>query len=235
MSDKMDMRISGASTMPGGDYGKVSISGSGKVQGNLRADSIRCSGSAKVQGNVTTDDLSCSGSCALQGDVHAKEVEISGALKVEGNLTSQKIHVSGGIKIEHALHCNSLKVSGGLSVGEDVEAEEAYLNGGTKIAGLLNAEKIEMMSSPSSKIKDIGCASLKVRREKSGLLKRVFGIDYALEVDSIEADRVDLEYTKADVIRGNDLHIGQGCRVRRVEYTGTCRAEEGTVEELVKN
>lgn len=27
MSDKMDMRISGSSTMPGGEYGKVSISG----------------------------------------------------------------------------------------------------------------------------------------------------------------------------------------------------------------
>lgn len=234
MSDKIDMRISGSSTMPGGDYGKVSISGSGKVQGNLRADSIRCSGSARVQGNVTTEDLSCSGSCALHGDVYAKEVGISGALKVEGTLTGEKIEVSGAIKTERMLRCQKLNVAGGLSVGEDVEAEEANLAGGIKIAGLLNAERIELKSSPSSRIKDIGCSSLKVRKEKGSLLKRMLSTDYALEADSIEGDQVDLEYTRADVIRGRDLYIGQGCKVRRAEYTGTCRAEEGTVEELVK-
>ena len=50
MSDKMDMRISGSSTMPGGEYGKVSISGSGKVQGNLKCESLSCSGAGKVKG-----------------------------------------------------------------------------------------------------------------------------------------------------------------------------------------
>lgn len=33
MSDKIDMKISGSSVMPGGEYGKVSISGSGKIPG----------------------------------------------------------------------------------------------------------------------------------------------------------------------------------------------------------
>ena len=47
MSDKMDMRISGSSTMPGGEYGKVSISGSGKVQGNLKCESLSCSGAGR--------------------------------------------------------------------------------------------------------------------------------------------------------------------------------------------
>lgn len=32
MSDKIDMKISGSSVMPGGEYGKVSISGSGKFR-----------------------------------------------------------------------------------------------------------------------------------------------------------------------------------------------------------
>ena len=31
MNEKMDMRISGSSTMPGGEYDRVSISGSGKM------------------------------------------------------------------------------------------------------------------------------------------------------------------------------------------------------------
>ena len=33
MNEHIDMKISGASSMPGGEYGRVSISGAGKVQG----------------------------------------------------------------------------------------------------------------------------------------------------------------------------------------------------------
>ena len=54
MSDHIDMKISGSSTMPGGEYGKVSISGAGKIQGNLKCDSLSCSGSGKVEGDVVT-------------------------------------------------------------------------------------------------------------------------------------------------------------------------------------
>ena len=41
MNDIMDMKISGSSAMPGGEYRTVSISGSGKVQGSLRCESLR--------------------------------------------------------------------------------------------------------------------------------------------------------------------------------------------------
>ena len=57
MSDKMDMRISGSSTMPGGEYGKVSISGSGKVQGNLKCESLSCSGAGKVKGDMVAQNV----------------------------------------------------------------------------------------------------------------------------------------------------------------------------------
>ena len=62
MNDIMDMKISGSSAMPGGEYRTVSISGSGKVQGSLRCESLRCSGSARVQGDVDcAGEIRCSG------------------------------------------------------------------------------------------------------------------------------------------------------------------------------
>ncbi len=61
MNDIMDMKISGSSAMPGGEYRTVSISGSGKVQGSLRCESLRCSGSARVQG-----DVDCAGGDPVQ-------------------------------------------------------------------------------------------------------------------------------------------------------------------------
>lgn len=75
MNDIMDMKISGSSAMPGGEYRTVSISGSGKVQGSLRCESLRCSGSARVQGDVDcAGKIRCSGSSRVTGDITCQEL-----------------------------------------------------------------------------------------------------------------------------------------------------------------
>ena len=85
MSDKMDMRISGSSTMPGGEYGKVSISGSGKVQGNLKCESLSCSGAGKVKGDMVAQNVSCSGSVKVEGSMDCREkLSTSGSFQCTG-------------------------------------------------------------------------------------------------------------------------------------------------------
>lgn len=236
MSDRVDLRVSGATVMPGGDYGRVSISGSGKIQGSLHADRIDCSGAAKVLGDVVTGCLNVSGAGKIEGSAWATVVDISGATKVQGDLTGEDMKLSGGVKIEGNLHSKQLRMSGAVSMGAGVEAEEVYSDGVLNVAGLLNAETIELHCGHGSVAGDIGCAQLSVRKTRSSGVLRLFGrpTGYALEVNSIEADAVDLEYTKAEVVRARDVRIGEGCRVRRVEYTGSCQAEEGAVQELVQ-
>ena len=238
MSEKMDLNISGASVMPGGDYARVRISGSGKVSGDLRAEMLRCSGAAKVQGNAVARELDCSGACTIEGNLEVQESHISGSIQVQGNITGGNFYLSGGGKVGGSFHCQQLKLSGGLSIGQGVEAEQVSLSGGIRIGTLLNAETIEIKGQHGSRVQEIGCSSLLVRREGSGgFFTRLFGANraaYALEVDTIEADQADLEYTRADMVRGRDVVIGPGCKIRRVEYSGTCQAPEGTVAELVK-
>lgn len=237
MSEKKDLNISGASVMPGGDYGRVRISGSGKINGDLRAEMLRCSGAAQIQGNTVTEELDCSGVCSVVGNLEAKESHVSGSLKVRGSVSGGNFNMSGGLKVEDGFHCQRLKLSGGLYVGRGMEAEQVELSGGIRVGTLLNAETITIRSQCSSRVQEIGCSSLRVRKEDSSFFTRLFRTprpSYALEVDTIEADQADLEYTRANVVRGRDVVIGPGCRIRRVEYTGTCRAPEGAVAELVK-
>ena len=59
MNEHIDMKISGSSTMPGGEYGSVSISGAGKVNGSLKCEELHCSGAAKVQGATWTARANC--------------------------------------------------------------------------------------------------------------------------------------------------------------------------------
>lgn len=256
MSDKMDMRISGSSTMPGGEYGKVSISGAGKIQGNVKCESLHCSGSAKVQGDAVAEEMHCSGSVriegsvvctgelassgsmACQGDVKTERMRCSGSFQGEGKLEGGELSLSGALRVGGDVHCRSLRSSGVCRVGGGVEAETVELSGATEIGGLLNAESVTISAGGKSEIGDIGCASIRVRQDQPGRFwDRVLSghrKSMGLVTGTIEGDTVELEFTQADVVRGKQVVIGEGCIIRRVEYTESCQAEEGTVEELVQ-
>ena len=235
MSEKMDLKISGSSKLPGGEYKNVSISGTGVIQGDLRADSIRCSGCGKFTGSVQTSELKVSGSSKFESDVTAEDVAVVGSGAIEGNLNADRLVFSGSAKVGKNVHCKTFHTSGSISVGENVEAEQAEISGAVKIGGLLNAENIVIQGA--TKAKEIGCATIEVRPTKSnGFLGFLFKNTFHLKLDAevIEADHADLIDTRADIVRGRDVRIGTGCNIRRVEYTDHCDVAEGTVAEVVK-
>lgn len=144
MNEKMDMRISGSSTMPGGEYDRVSISGSGTVQGDLRCQSLSCSGSARVQGDVDcAGEVRSSGggsiriyqpqqksllglfrsscSCAQAGDIEGDDVDLeyTQADVVRG----RRVRIGEGCSIGRVEYSESLDALPG-TVGEAVQTGE---------------------------------------------------------------------------------------------------------------
>ena len=90
MNEHIDMKISGSSTMPGGEYGSVSISGAGKVNGSLKCEELHCSGAAKVQGDVDcAGELHTSGAGKIAGSVRC------GSLSASGDFSAQLVQVGG--------------------------------------------------------------------------------------------------------------------------------------------
>ncbi len=239
MSDQIDMRISGSSTMPGGEYGKVRISGSGKVQGNLKCESMTCSGAAKVLGDILClGDMGVSGSFQCEGNVQAKEISASGSCEVGGSLTGDSLRISGSTKIGGSIHMGQVKCSGSVMVENDVEGDTVRLCGKTEIKGLLNAETVEISADGLSEIGDIGGTNIFVKRED--VSRRVFVFlgslrtrGLGLRVNTVEGDTVELENTTAKVVRGKRVVIGEGCRIERVEYSEHFEAAEGTVNQVV--
>ena len=238
MNDIMDMKISGSSAMPGGEYRTVSISGSGKVQGSLRCESLRCSGSARVQGTWTAPGRSGAAAAAVspatsparswaapappgaRGQSPANgRVHSSGALKVDGSLEGGEVDVSGGLEAGE-IHCGRLHCSGGARVSGGVEAESVHLTGSAVIQGLLNAETVEISASRGIRIGSIGGSSIRIYKPTQVSLLGLFhGSVSCAQVGDIEGDGVDLEYTQADVVRGRRVRIGEGCSIGRVEYS----------------
>ena len=225
------MNISGSGTIAAGEYNeKISISGSGRLDGNVRCQSLDCSGSVKGTANVVcSEDARISGSCHIEQSLSAQNINVSGSLKVGGDVIGKgEIKLSGGSSCGGSLKCESFDCSGGLEVGGEIEAEEIRISGAIKCGGLMNAEKIDINidgHSNSSRVGSIGGGEIKIQSKANKvkrklLLNKIIGCGGRFSVDEyIEGDVVTLEDVTAPKVVGRIVSIGAGCEVDFVQYS----------------
>ncbi|MEW5827068.1 MAG: polymer-forming cytoskeletal protein [Candidatus Bipolaricaulota bacterium] len=236
MSDeKRSASLSGAGRLSGGDYTRVSISGAGKVAGDLKAEELRISGAGKVDGNVEATQVSVSGGASFAGTVTADEMSVSGAARIGGAAKVKELKCSGTFRVAKSIAAEYVKVSGHIHVEGDLEAEIFKATGGFTIDGLLTADRIEVKLGGKCYAREIGGEKIEILRggfrERGilfdGLVRMFAGSGMAeLKAASIEGDDVHLEDTTADVVRGKRVRIGPGCHIGSLEYSESADVHE---------
>ena len=244
----MDMKISGAGVIGGGEYEEIKISGSARIEGSVRCESFACSGSVHGEGSLeSAGDVKISGSAKVDGPVQGKSVHISGAVRCGDLRGSEEIHVSGGAQIDGSLTGGEIHLSGGVRVKGGIEAEDFRLSGSLDCPGLLNAERVEIhLGRDASQLGSIGgsqvIAAPTVNVYGTGALvsflqRRFSSPTGRLTVrESIEADDVDLVNTHCPLVTGARVVIGRGCRIGTVRYSESLEidpaAEVGSTEKV---
>ncbi|MGV3488932.1 MAG: hypothetical protein ACO1OC_10145 [Tuberibacillus sp.] len=216
-----DLIISGSGSAGGGIYKNVEISGSGRVNGDIECERYKISGSAKIDGNVKTDSFKVSGSSHHYGNVEANHLDVSGSTNIDGHVAAKEMSVSGSCKIGKHLSGEKIEASGSIRVNESCAVELFKVKGSFEIGGMLNAETVDIKLYRDSRVKEIGGGVIDIKRGPKGFsLGKLFGaFNHFLSVDVIEGDDVFLENTRAKVVRGKNVHIGDGCEIGLVEYT----------------
>lgn len=225
------MNISGSGSIAAGEYNdKITVSGSGRLDGNISCQSLHCSGSVKGTANVVcSEDARISGSCHIDESLSAQNIYASGSLKVGGDVIGKgEVKLSGGITCGGSLKCESFDCSGGLDVGGEIAAEEIRISGAIKCGGLMNAEKIDINidgHSNSSRVGSIGGGEIKIQSKANKvkrklLLNKIIGCGGRFSVDEyIEGDIIALEDVTAPKVVGRIVSIGAGCEVDFVQYS----------------
>ncbi|MEM5771006.1 MAG: hypothetical protein AAGU32_22400, partial [Bacillota bacterium] len=156
-----------------------------------------------------TTELKVNGTGTVTGAAHCESAKITGTAAFQAGLDAQLINVTG-----------SLKVKG------DCNAERFVSSGVFDVDGLLSADHIEVyLDWNKSRAREIGGADIAVKPGPRGMgvLRSIFGTSPALETGTIEGNEISLELTKAAVVRGNNVTVGDGCDIGLVEYKGTLR------------
>ena len=227
--------ISGAGTIGGGEYERVSISGSGKITGDITDDEIKISGSGKIQGLARAVRVSTSGAAVFEAGIVAEELKISGSTRSHGTTEVKELKCSGVFKTDSTLVSEYIKISGSLTVDGDVSSEIFKTTGAFRIKGLLSADHIEINLAGHCEAREIGGERIEVRRGAwhqrglilDGLIRIFTGSSTSLlRSQLIEGDTIHLEDTEADVVRGKRVVIGPGCTIKTVEYSEELSVDE---------
>lgn len=199
------LKILGTTTSAGGYFGDVKVTGE-----------------CQFTGDVDCLKLSLTGETAVAGSLRMDKMKITGEFAVEGILEGHSLRGQGEIKAA-STRISQVDFNGNLEVLGDCEAEELRISGAIHVAGLLNAEQLEISLYGPSAAKEVGGSAITIKRSKAGLLMNLVKPNPKVMFTAglIEGDRVDLNYTKAEVVRGDHVIIGAECEINTVEYSST--------------
>lgn len=224
---KADAKIAGDGALPGGEYGNVTINGSGTLNGPIESTSYKVNGSGAARGDVKSGTVGVNGSATFDGSVQASTLDVNGQADIRGGAGVGRLKVRGSLDVGGGVRTHEADIRGELKVGGDFDADSLTGEGRLTVAGMINAGTIDFKLHGKSGAREIGGERI-VISEPTGFSRfATFFADRLLVVDSIEADSLDLEWVKAKVVRGGQVRLGVGCDVDLVEYTGTLTREAG--------
>lgn len=236
-----NVKMSGAGKISGDvECRELKINGSGKVEGNIKADSIKTAGSSSLMGDISAQSIATNGSAKLGGHVQAGELTVNGSQSIEKSLSAKVFEVNGSSKVEGKISAEKITVNGSLKAESDCESERFIANGSIKIRGLLNADFIELNLGFESSVKEIGGETIIIKRYgQLNLFKRLFDAlmpkPYHMQAELIEGDSITIETTKAAMVRGKTVAIGEKCEIDIIEYTDKIEIHpSSTVREVIK-
>ncbi|MDR0508900.1 MAG: polymer-forming cytoskeletal protein [Candidatus Methanoplasma sp.] len=158
----------------------------------------------------TFEEVDVDGVITIKGDLICDTMEVDGIFKVRGNThIKEKMEVDGVCKIFGDLNAENMDIEGVLTVYGNVTAESAKIEGAIKLDGTFNVGLLDLKFFNSPDIKEIVGGKIHIR---NGTKRWYF------KAELIEGDDVHVERSKVKLIRGDNVIIGAGCTVDRVEY-----------------
>ncbi len=158
------VNIAGSGKINGGIYQSISVSGSGTITGDVKAQSINIAGSCLVEGSLEAEELKSSGSCHIEGNVKTEEFHSSGMAVVQGDVISDVCKWSGRGEIFGRLSTSYTKISGSCKVEGSVEADKFNSEGSFEIGGLLTADEVLIRLGGECRAEEIGGEKIEVRQ-----------------------------------------------------------------------
>lgn len=195
----------------------INLEGIGKINGGNYKD-IKISGVGTILNDITCENATLEGVCKVNGNISCNDISIEGTFNSNGSIEAN----------------DNIIVNGYISCGENIQGREVIINGKLKVNGLLSGDQIKILFIGKNKVKEIGGEVITALQEKKSFINGTI-IPNKLISDSIEGDIIVLQNTECDMVRGKNITIKSGCKIKKIEYTGEISIDEKSkVENVIK-
>lgn len=227
-----NINVSGLGKIASGEYNNINVSGSGKILGNVKANTIETSGSGKVMGDIEVNTIFTAGYFKSFGEIKANEkIECAGGFICEKNINTNKLKISGSLKALGSINFDFIDLAGLIKVIGDCEGRKICGEGKINVKGLLSADEINLKLQGASRANEIGGENIRITAGRTQSIK-ILCFKYIQKVEllchSIEGDNIYLENTRAKVVRGKNITIGENCVIDEIECSGELNIEDGS-------
>ena len=226
---RMDMKVAGSGRIPAGEYNTGSVSGSGKLFGQVRCATFSSAGSCQGEARFCEGNAKISGSAKFSESMRAACFSAAGSFSVGGDITiREKLSCAGSVTCGGRVACHELAVAGLLKVGGDVESETVKVKGTLVCGGLLNAENIDLCFDGGTELDSVGGSRVAIYPRGEGNRGGRFSLRALFKkrnnpratVNSlVEGDEITLSGVIAPRVTGRAVVIGDGCEIELVQYS----------------
>ncbi len=171
----------------------------------------------------TYQNVEIKGVGTVNGDIRCVVGRVEGLATIVGSVAAENLSIQGKATIRGDVMGGAVTFEGQVTVSGRCSADRFSGMGGVRIAGLLNADEVNLRLVGPTYIEEIGASVIRVVKEP---VPTIFGRFKMLSATVIEGDDVYLENTQANVVRGNDVVLGVGCKIASVEYRTVFKAHE---------
>ncbi len=201
-------RVEGVISFPGGVYGDLNINGVATAEGPIEVGHMDIDGVFNARSDVNCQSLDAHGVVTIDGNLRATKADIDGVVTVHGS------------KIEaDRIVCDGILSTDGQVSADRIDAQ-----------GFINANEIVGDNISIQSFTRSFFFRMWVR------LKEAVGSHDFSKVDLIEATTISLRGVHARTVSGHDITIGPGCKIDRVDASGSLSIDpDAEVREVVQN
>lgn len=217
-----------------GEYDYVQMEFDAILEGDVKANKIQCNGSSKIIGNVDSLELILNGVSNIKGNCKCGNIEIHGESNIEGTIRSKDFILNGTLVGPEKMKIDKFILKNGSLKAEWYLQSEDISGKGGIIAKELRGGEINLELTKKSAIDIVTGKNISIKAGSTGLFGKLVA-GKTTEIKEIQCETLYLENVKSNIIKGNNIVLGKGCNIQKIEYTGTLKNENGsTVGEEVK-
>lgn len=216
------MKIRGTGSYTDTSDRNHTILGVGELPDDMNLKNLEVSGNLSFE-KISCDKISISGKCT-GGSVCAQSLKISGTCEGD-SITVKNFSASGKVEVDSLTAKKNLEIAGKPKI-DFMTADEIFIETSNGFLG------------------EVKCRKIKIFENSARLREVMFGKNFVehlsfnnsrVQINSIEAEIVDLENCAVEVVRCKDAFIGINCTIEKLFVAGECKVStDSTVGEMIR-